>query len=187
MSLAKSDQGWISGQPGDGIVTVGDPRLKAPTLALDNAAGAADLLDEMVDRLRRLNGAGLAAPQIGASVKAVVIEVRKTDVFPDRPVSPLIQMLNPVIVASSEPEVVDWEGCFSVPGIMGKVPRFDSVTVEYLARSGERVVESYSGYVARVVQHELDHLDATEFLDRMTSMDTISTVENFIKSRTTQA
>jgi hypothetical protein len=63
--------------------------------------GAAELLARMVDRLRELNGAGLAAPQVGASVKVIVIEVRKTDVFPDRPTSPLLQMINPVIDQSS--------------------------------------------------------------------------------------
>ncbi|MBB5866680.1 hypothetical protein F4553_000059 [Allocatelliglobosispora scoriae] len=81
----------------------------------------------MVDRLRSLNGAGLAAPQLGASVRAIVIEVRKTDVFSDRPEHPLLQMLDPQIVDHSEGTIVDWEGCFSVPGLMGLVPRYEAL------------------------------------------------------------
>ncbi len=104
-------------------MTIGDPRLKAPTARVEDPAAVAALLARMVEGLRALNGAGLAAPQVGASVKVVVVEVRKTDLFPDRPESPLIPVINPVILERSECEVTDWEGCFSVPGIMGLVPR----------------------------------------------------------------
>lgn len=180
MTLAKSDRGWIAGVAGDGIVTIGDPRLKAPTAAVDDVGDVAGLLARMVGGLRSLNGAGLAAPQIGASVKVVVVEVRKTDVFPDRPECPLLQMINPVVVARSESSLVDWEGCFSVPGLMGLVPRARTITVEYVSADGARVVEEYSGYVARVIQHEVDHLDGTEFVDRMKSMDSLTTVQNYL-------
>lgn len=180
MTLPKSDRGWISGVAGEGIVTIGDPRLKAPTAGIENVDDVAGLLSTMVDRLRSLNGAGLAAPQIGTSVKVVIVEVRKTDVFPDRPECPLLQMLNPVIVDRSESDVVDWEGCFSVPGLMGLVPRAETITVDYLAPDGQRQVEEYSGYVARVIQHEVDHLDGIEFVDRMTSMGSLTTVQNHL-------
>lgn len=179
MTLAKSDRDWISGIAGEGVVTIGDPRLKAPTEAVD-ASQAAELLATMVNRLRSLNGAGLAAPQIGASVQVVVIEVRKTDVFPDRPECPLLQMINPVIVARSDATILDWEGCFSVPGLMGTVPRAEVITVEYLSPNGDRLVEDYSGYVARVIQHEVDHLEGIEFLDRMTSLQSLTTVQNYL-------
>jgi peptide deformylase len=180
VTLAKSDRDWISGIAGEGVVTIGDPRLKAPTEAVDAANQAAELLATMVNRLRSLNGAGLAAPQIGASVKVAVIEVRKTDVFPDRPECPLLQMINPVIVARSDANILDWEGCFSVPGLMGAVPRAEAITVKYLSASGDRLVEDYSGYVARVIQHEVDHLDGIEFLDRMTSLQSLTTVQNYL-------
>ena len=180
MTLAKSDRGWMSGVAGDGIVTIGDPRLKATTAAVDDVSTVAELLTRMVDGLRSLNGAGLAAPQIGVSVKVVVVEVRKTDVFPTRPECPLLQMINPLIVARSESSLVDWEGCFSVPGLMGLVPRAQTITVEYTSADGERVVDEHSGYVARVIQHEVDHLDGIEFVDRMTSMDSLTTVQNYL-------
>lgn len=181
MKLAKSDRGWMSGIAGDDVITIGDPRLKAETHAIGNIHDAAELLVRMVDRLRELNGAGLAAPQIGASVKVIVVEVRKTDVFPDRPTSPLLQMLNPVIVEQSGTTATDWEGCFSVPGLMGLVARDETITVEYTSEDGTEARERYSGYVARVIQHEIDHLNGVEFVDRMTSMGSLTTVANYLE------
>src|SRR5262245_33371453 len=102
VSLVRSDRGWIAGITGEGIVTIGDPRLKALASTVDKVDQVTELLAMMVDRLRGLNGAGLAAPQIGASVRVVVVEVRKTDVFPDRPECPLLQMINPVVVTKSD-------------------------------------------------------------------------------------
>lgn len=179
MKLANSDRGWMSGIAGDDVVTIGDPRLKAETHAIDDVHDAADLLVRMVDRLRELNGAGLAAPQLGALVKVIVVEVRKTDVFPDRPTSPLLQMINPVIVEQSGTTEIGWEGCFSVPGFMGLVPRAETITVEYTSADGTDATEQYSGYVARVIQHEIDHLNGVEFVDRMTSMESLTTVTNY--------
>ncbi|MGH3962749.1 MAG: peptide deformylase [Pseudonocardiaceae bacterium] len=180
MDLAKSDRGWMSGVAGEDVVTIGDPRLKAETEAISNVDGVAELLERMVSRLRQLNGAGLAAPQIGAPV-VIVIEVRKTDVFPDRPTSPLLQMINPVIVKNSGKTETGWEGCFSVPGLMGRVPRTDTITVEYTSPEGAEVKQSYSGYVARVIQHEIDHLNSIEFVDRMTSLESLTTVTNYLE------
>jgi peptide deformylase len=180
MNLAKSDRGWISGVAGEGILTIGDPRLKAETRMVDDVGDAADLLVRLVTRLRALNGAGLAAPQVGAAVKVIVVEVRRTDVFPDRPASPLLQMINPRIVESSDTAEIGWEGCFSVPGLMGLVSRPAAITVEYIAPDGARVNERYSGYLARVVQHEIDHLDGIEFLDLMPSLESLTTVANYL-------
>jgi peptide deformylase len=179
MTLPRSDNDWIKGVAGDGVVTIGDPRLKAPTATVD-AAEAGELLEIMVARLRSLNGAGLAAPQIGASVKAAIIEVRKTDVFPDRPETGLIQMLNPVIVECSDETALDWEGCFSVPGYLGLVPRSDSLTVRYATETGETITQEFTGYTARVVQHEIDHLDGLVYVDRMLDMTSLTTAQNYL-------
>lgn len=180
MSLLKSDRQWMAGVAGEGVVTIGDPRLRAGSEPRSEPADVVELLRDMTERLRALNGAGLAAPQIGSTARAVVVEVRRTDVFPDRPTSPLIQMINPVIVRRSERTVDDWEGCFSVPGLMGVVPRAESISVRYTTPDGDEREEPYQGYVARVVQHELDHLDGIEFVRRMTSMDSFTTVANWM-------
>lgn len=179
MNLPKSDADWKAGQAADDVVTIGDPRLSQPTESVGDAADAQELLDGMVRRLRALNGAGLAAPQLGAPVRAVVIEVRKTDVFPDRPTSPLLQLINPTIIERSADTDVGWEGCFSVPGLMGQVARASAVTVRYTTPAGREQEDRFTGYLARVAQHEIDHLDGIEFLDRMTSLKSLTTVHNY--------
>mgnify|MGYP003525389184 FL=1 len=77
--------------------------------------------------------------------------------------------------------LVDWEGCFSVPGLMGLVPRVETITVEYRDPTGDLVVGEFSGYVARVAWHEVDHLDGAEFVDRMPDMRSLTTVANCLE------
>jgi peptide deformylase len=181
MSAVRSDAQWIAGQAHDDIVTIGDPLLKQKSDPIRDVAAAKNLLDRMVRRLRDLNGAGLAAPQIGELVAAVVVEVRKTDVFPDRPESPLIVMVNPEILEASKETEEDWEGCFSVPGLMGRVSRHSQIKVRFVSPDGVSHEATYDGYLARVIQHEMDHLRAIEFIDRMTSMQTLTSVRNYLR------
>ena len=110
-----------------------------------------------------------------------MVEVRQTDVFAGRPETPLLQMVNPEIIGLSESGLTDWEGCFSVPGLMGRVPRAERPTVAYTTPEGRQVTEDYDGYAAHVIQHEIDHLDGIEFLDRMPSMKTITNVQNYLE------
>ncbi|MFI2489578.1 peptide deformylase [Promicromonospora kroppenstedtii] len=161
------------------LVAIGDPRLKTPTAEIE-APEARDVLDALTALLRSLHGAGLAAPQIGVSVRAAIIEVRKTEVFPDRPETGLIQILNPTILERSAGTVVDWEGCFSVPGYMGLVPRSERITVRYTDETGQTLTSEVTGYVARVFQHEIDHLDGLVYLDRMSDMTTLTTTQNYL-------
>jgi len=114
-----SDASWEAGDAHPDIVTVGDPALRRPVEPIDDIAAASAKLDGMVALLRELKGAGLAAPQVGWPVAAVVVEVRKTAVFPDRPESPLYVMVNPSIESGSDEIEENWEGCFSVPGFDG--------------------------------------------------------------------
>ena len=179
MSAPHGGSSWAQGVADDGVVTIGDPRLKAPTTTVDTAE-AAELLQALTTRLRALRGAGLAAPQIGISVRAAVVEVRKTDVFPDRPETGLIQLVDPVVVERSDETVLDWEGCFSVPGYMGQVPRAEHLTVRYTTETGETVTREFTGYPARVVQHEIDHLDGLVYLDRMADLTSLTTVQNYL-------
>lgn len=90
-------------------------------------------------------------------------------------------MINPAIVELSGTTETGWEGCFSVPGLMGLVPRAETISVQYTAADGIDVTEQYSGYVARVIQHEIDHLGGVEFVDRMTSMESLTTVTNYLE------
>lgn len=181
MPELKSDSRWIKGQSIAGVTTIGDPLLKRKAQSVTSVVEVADLCEAMVNRLRELNGAGLAAPQIGFSLRIIIVEVRKTDLFPDRPESPLYVMINPTLGEIASEKLEDWEGCFSVPGLVGVVPRAKSVRVRYTSLDGASHDEVFTGYIARVIQHEYDHLEGKEFLSRMTSMETISTVENWRK------
>lgn len=181
MSDIKSDRQWMSGGAHQDIVTVGDPLLRKQSGVLKDIAQAKLLGERMVSLLRELKGAGLAAPQIGASARIVVVEVRKTDLFPNRPESPLYVMINPIVEEASENMEEGWEGCFSVPGLMGQVPRHKSITVRYTTPEGSEHQEIFDGYIARVVQHECDHLEGRIFLDHMMSMDSLTTVANYIR------
>lgn len=177
----KSDPKWAAGEALEGVVTVGDPKLRREAIQVDEPDKVRTLCDQMVARLRALKGAGIAANQVGESVAVIVVEVRKTDFFPDRPESPLYVMINPVIRERSSEKDEDWEGCFSVPGLMGQVPRARSIRLSYTLPSGELRDEWFDGYLARVIQHECDHLDGNIFLDRMETMASVTTVDNFAK------
>lgn len=169
------------GEGVDGVVTLGDPGLKRKIGVVRGFGVVREKCDEMVEFLRKIAGAGLAAPQLGINLPIVVIEVRKTDLFPDRPESPLYVMINPKILKYSKKKLVDHEGCFSVPGMIGKVKRSESVELEYQDLDGNKHKEKFSGYIARVIQHEVDHLNGLEYLQRMDSMTDLMTVENWKK------
>jgi len=181
MSDIKSDRQWMSGGAHQEIITVGDPLLRRQSEMVKDIGQATLLGERMASLLRELKGAGLAAPQIGVSERIVVVEVRQTDLFPDRPESPLYVMINPAIVEASEDLEEWWEGCFSVPGLMGQVPRHKSITVQYTTPDASTHRETFNGYIARVIQHEYDHLEGKIFLDRMTSTNSLTTVANYIR------
>ncbi|HEX4214363.1 MAG TPA: peptide deformylase [Candidatus Dormibacteraeota bacterium] len=160
------------------LVLIGDPVLRRRAQPVIDFTQAQELVDRLADILAEIHGAGLAAPQIGVSLQALVVEVRQNEDFPDRPVSPLMAMVNPRITAASEESDRDWEGCFSVPGLIGVVPRATWIEVDYQDPDGTGREQRYEGYVARVLQHEIDHLHGIFFLDRMPNLLSLSTLEN---------
>ncbi len=113
------------------------------------------LLDNMKDTLRAAQGAGLAAPQIGVSKRAIVVDVYDEE----------LELINPVLL-SGEGEQTDYEGCLSVPGFTGEVTRYNIVKVRGLNRNGEKVEYVREGYMARALQHEIDHLDGILYIDK---------------------
>lgn len=162
------------------VVTIGDPFLKEPTKPVTNLKEVTPLCELMVKKLREeLKGAGLAANQIGVPIRVLVAELRKNDLFPTRPESPLYVMINPEIVKSSDEMIDGWEGCFSVPGLVGLVPRHKSIVVKYTSLDGQEHKESFAEHIARTVQHEIDHLDGIVYFERMKDLSQIVTRENF--------
>jgi len=139
---------------------MGDPRLLQPARPVENF-GTADLealLQDMRDTMHALDGAGLAAPQIGISLQVVIFEVRKNPRYPDAEEVPYTELLNPVLTPVGEAMEEGWEGCLSVPGMRGLVPRYQRLRYRGFDPEGKPVEREVSGFHARVVQHECDHL-----------------------------
>jgi len=124
----------------------------------------------MGQTMRRFRGVGLAANQIGVSKRIVVMGVHEKSRYPGKQGFPFQICINPRILRRSRKIESDWEGCLSIPGYRGKVPRAAAVVLESLNERGERIVKSANGFEARVIQHELDHLDGILYPDRMTDL-----------------
>ncbi|MDH4450911.1 MAG: peptide deformylase [Rhodoferax sp.] len=152
------------------ILKMGDPRLlrvAQPVSAFDSDALHL-LVTDMLDTMRAANGAGLAAPQIGVDVQLVIFGSHdRNPRYPDRPLVPPTVLCNPVITPLGDAEETDWEGCLSVPGLRGRVPRWARIRYTGLDPYGDPIDRSVEGFHARVVQHECDHLWGTLYPMRM--------------------
>ena len=137
------------------------------------------LIDDMFETMADHDGAGLAAPQVHVPKRVVIYGVETNPRYPDAEAVPLTILINPKITPLTRHTEEDWEGCLSVPDLRGKVPRFTRVRVEALGRDGKALRFAADGFHARVVQHECDHLDGKVYLDRMTSMDTLTFLPEF--------
>lgn len=143
------------------ILKMGDPRLlrqALPVTAFDTDALHL-LITDMLDTMRAANGAGLAAPQIGVDLQLVIFGSNdRNPRYPDRPVVPPTVLINPVITPLGDAEELDWEGCLSVPGLRGEVPRWAKIRYTGFDQYGDPIDRTVEGFHARVVQHECDHL-----------------------------
>ena len=142
------------------ILKMGDPRLllvAKPVQAFDTRELHA-LVADMFDTMHAANGAGLAAPQIGVDLALVIFGFSSNQRYPDAPPVPETVLINPSIVPIDGEEEEDWEGCLSVPGLRGVVPRFARIRYTGFDPQGQRIERLADGFHARVVQHECDHL-----------------------------
>jgi peptide deformylase len=143
------------------ILKMGDPRLlrvAQPVTAFDSDALHL-LITDLLDTMRAANGAGLAAPQIGVDLQVVIFGSNdRNPRYPDRPIVPPTVLCNPVITPLGEAEERDWEGCLSVPGLRGLVPRWSHIRYTGFDQYGDAIDRTVDGFHARVVQHECDHL-----------------------------
>ena len=145
------------------VLRMGDPRLLAvsppvPATAFGSAQLEGLLLD-MRDTMRHLNGAGLAAPQIGVSLRVVIFGMDENPRYPDSPPIPFTVLINPELTALGEVIEEGWEGCLSVPGMRGLVPRYRDLRYTGVDAAGRPIARTVREFHARVVQHEVDHLD----------------------------
>ena len=151
------------------ILRMGDPRLLVPSAPVARAPSPEleALVADLRDTMRAANGAGLAAPQIGVPLRVVIFGMASNPRYPDAPPVPYTEIVNPVLTPLGEETEEGWEGCLSVPGLRGVVPRWRRLRYEGLDTSGRPIRREVEGFHARVVQHECDHLDGILYPMRM--------------------
>jgi peptide deformylase len=134
------------------------------------------LIDDMIATMREYHGIGLAAPQVHEGVRLFVAGIEG-----DADPLPLLVAINPEVTPIGRATEEDWEGCLSIPDIRGRVPRAREIRLRAFDREGQRVELTARGYAARVIQHETDHLDGVLFLDRMTTFETLTFLDEFTR------
>jgi peptide deformylase len=142
------------------VLRMGDPRLlqrSSPVTAFGTPE-LATLLQDLRDTMAAQDGAGLAAPQIAVPLQVVIFGVEHNPRYPDAEAVPYTELVNPVLTPLSDEQEEDWEGCLSVPGLRGVVPRFRDLRYEGFDPQGRPIRREVTGFHARVVQHECDHL-----------------------------
>tara|TARA_R110002049_G_scaffold275438_8_gene453528 strand:- start:427 stop:960 length:534 start_codon:yes stop_codon:yes gene_type:complete len=140
-----------------------------------------EMLDELLAFVLVKNGVGIAAPQVDINQRIFIMCSRPNSRYPDAPEMPPTFVINPEIIWRSDDIDKGWEGCLSLPGIRGLVPRHRAIKVQYTSRSNEHIEEEYTGFIARVFQHELDHLDGIVYIDRVESTYEIMMEKEWLK------
>lgn len=156
------------------VLKMGDPRLLEVARKVQEfgTPELEALIVDMHDTMEALDGAGLAAPQIGVGLQVVIFGVKRNPRYPDAEEVPYTVLLNPVITPLSDDMEQGWEGCLSVPGMRGMVPRFRRLRYRGSDQYGKPIDRSVEGFHARVVQHECDHLEGILYPMRITDFRT---------------
>jgi len=151
------------------VLKMGHPLLRqvAAPVSGFGSAELRDLIADMDETMRALSGAGIAAPQIGVSLRVVIFEVRENPRYPHVAPVPYTALVNPELTALDESQDEGWEGCLSIPGMRGLVPRYHRLRYQGFTPEGEAIDRTVEGFHARVVQHEVDHLDGILYPQRM--------------------
>jgi peptide deformylase len=165
------------------IAQLGHPVLRTPAVAADLPASEAlrALIDDMRETLRDADGVGIAAPQVYESSRVFIVASRPNPRYPDAPAMEPLAVINPEIVERSDELVKGWEGCLSIPGIRGLVPRHRRIRARHRTPDGHEVETEFLDFVARIFQHELDHLDGLVFLDRLESARDVVTEREYLR------
>ena len=138
------------------VIDIHDPQLQA-------------FIDDLFATVADANGMGIAAPQVSVAKRIIILSPKPNNRYPYAPTMKPTAMINPEMTWASSDREKDWEGCLTVPGIRGLVPRHRAIRVRYQTRDGVLIETGYEGFLARVFQHEVDHLEGLVFLDRVES------------------
>ena len=158
-------------------------RLKSRPVAENQITSPSvqSLIQDMIQTMHEYDGVGIAAPQVHLSLQIAVIEAAGNPRYPKAPKIPLTILINPRIRPTSKERIFDWEGCLSVDGFRGRVPRWQSLEVNAFNEKGTPVHFRARGFFARVVQHEWDHLQGTVYLDRMKDLSTLTGLKEYTR------
>ncbi len=161
------------------IAQLGQPVLRELTRPIVNPRDPAiqALIDDMLATVADVDGVGIAAPQVYEPLALFIVASRPNLRYPHAPEMEPLAMLNPELLWASNDTETGWEGCLSIPGIRGSVRRHQRVRVRYLTREGEIREEEYEGFLARIFQHEFDHINGLVYLDRVDSHELVTEKE----------
>ena len=166
------------------VARMGHPVLRAKARAIDKAelksAPLQQFIDDMVDTMFEYSGVGLAAPQVHEAIR-VFVAMLDAD---GRGEGDATILVNPELLVIGDQTVEGWEGCLSIPDIRGRVPRYTDIVLRALDRTGKKIELELKGFPARVAQHETDHLDGILFFDRMTSMESLTYLDEYSRYHT---
>ncbi|MEZ2235830.1 peptide deformylase [Microcoleus sp.] len=165
------------------ISQLGNPVLRHRSQFVENIQDERiqHLIDNLISTVKHAHGVGIAAPQVARGDRLFVVASRPNLRYPQAPTMEPTAMINPRIMASSTETVKDWEGCLSIPGIRGLVPRSRAIEIEYTSRDGKLHQQELTDFVARIFQHEHDHLDGIVFLDRVESTKELMSEDEYQK------
>ncbi len=155
-------------------------RLQAEPIADVSSTETQQLIKTLQESLATTEGVGIAAPQISISKQVIIIASRPTLRYPQAPLMEPTVMINPSFTALSETKEKDWEGCLSIPGIRARVPRYKKIQIKYLDQQGTAIDIILEDFVARVFQHEFDHLQGKVYLDRLESNEDIYSENEYL-------
>jgi peptide deformylase len=161
------------------VLRMGHPvlRQRAKPVEAFGTPELRELVADMTETMKAKNGAGLAAPQIGVSQRVVIFGVAANPRYPDAEAVPFTVLVNPKLVMLTREVEEDWEGCLSVPGLRGVVPRYTKLRYAGFDAEGNPIERVAEGFHARVVQHECDHLDGILYPQRMTDLGKLGFIE----------
>lgn len=165
------------------LIELGNPILREKAKEVSDPADdqIQKLIDDMLVTVVEANGVGLSAPQVDSSLRVFVMASYPNPRYPDAPEIDPYEVINPEIISKSEEMEEDWEGCLSIPGIRGRVSRHKEIEVKYSDRYGRGKTEILNDFLARIFQHEFDHLEGIIFLDRLESSMDIITDKEYMK------
>ena len=163
------------------VIELGNPLLRQKAQFVQDVQSdrIQTLVENLLVTVKEANGVGIAAPQVAQSDRLFIVASRPNLRYPIAPTMEPTAMLNPQILSHSDETVKGWEGCLSIPGIRGEVPRYRAIEVEYTGRDGKLYKQELTDFVARIFQHELDHLDGIVFIDRVNSTQDIITEREY--------